>query len=87
MKRKLLLWQFSLLLPLLAGCQRSPDYSIFGSFFPVWIFCLALGILGAFLVRQIAAKKRFSDRLAPHIVVYPCLALLIACLLWLVFFS
>jgi hypothetical protein len=29
----------ALTLPVLSGCSHAPEYSIFGSFFPVWIFC------------------------------------------------
>jgi hypothetical protein len=29
----------------LVGCSHAPEYSIFGSFFPVWIFCSVGGLL------------------------------------------
>jgi hypothetical protein len=37
----------SLAVPLvLVGCSHAPEYSIFGSFFPVWIFCSVGHIVG-----------------------------------------
>ena len=51
-----LLAGLSLAAPLvLVGCSHAPEYSIFGSFFPVWIFCSAGGLV-------LATGARVPDR-------------------------
>ena len=37
----------------LSGCtaQGAPSYTLFGAYFPAWMFCAALGILAAILAR------------------------------------
>lgn len=70
-----------------AGCRRAPDYSILGSFFPVWLFCLALGILLAFLVHLLLVRLEWNEQLSPPLLVYPGLAVLFSLSIWLVFYS
>jgi hypothetical protein len=77
---------FMLLLPL-SGCNHAPSVSIVGSFFPVWILCIAAGIVIAVSVRALLLRTAFEKELKPAIVVYPCLAAACAFTLWLVFFS
>jgi hypothetical protein len=76
----------AVLLPLY-GCDRAPSVSIVGSFFPVWILCIAAGILLTVVVRALLLRTRLDQELKPAIVVYPCLAAACAFTLWLVFFS
>jgi hypothetical protein len=83
-----LIWFAELLaLPALAGCRRSPTFSILGSFFPSWLVCMFAGILLAAIANRILAHFHLDREIAWGIVVYPCLALFFACTLWLVFFS
>jgi hypothetical protein len=74
------------LLPL-SGCNHAPSVSIVGSFFPIWILCIAAGIVIAVSVRALLLRTAFEKELKPAIVVYPCLAAACAFTLWLVFFS
>jgi YtcA family len=71
----------------LSGCEHAPSVSIAGSFFPVWILCIAAGIIVAVSVRALLLRTAFEKELKPAIVVYPCLAAGCAFTLWLVFFS
>ncbi len=89
-KRAALLLSALLLLPaalLLTGCQRAPAYSLLGSFFPVWLFCAAAGILLAFLVHLLLLRLKLDEQIAPPLLVYPALATFFSLSLWLVFFS
>ena len=37
----------AILLPILVltGCQRAPAFNVLGSYFPAWLFCLAVGMI------------------------------------------
>src|SRR5277367_7001337 len=78
----------SLAAPLvLAGCSYAPEYSIFGSFFPVWIFCSAGGLLLATGARALVARTAIAEHLAAPVLLYLSTAIFLACMLWLLFYS
>lgn len=77
---------FLALLGLLGGCQRAPTVDILGSFFPIWIFCIAFGIIMAAIARAFFVRIHLDEDLGPGLLIYPCLAALFAFVLWLVFF-
>ena len=78
----------SLMAPLmLAGCSHAPEYSIFGSFFPVWIFCSAGGLLLAAGARVLIARSTIAEHLASPVLFYLGMATFLACMLWLLFYS
>ena len=72
---------------LLAGCDRSPTYSIFGSYFPAWLFCTFLGGVLAFAVYLILVRLELNQQLSPPILIYPALSATFSLSLWLLFFS
>ncbi|MGA7341469.1 MAG: YtcA family lipoprotein [Terracidiphilus sp.] len=79
---------FSLTVPLTTvGCSHAPEYSIFGSFFPVWIFCSAGGLLLAMGARAVIARTAIAEHLAAPVLLYLGMATFIACMLWLLFYS
>jgi hypothetical protein len=71
----------------LAGCDRAPTFNILGSFFPSWLICLFAGVVFAVVANRVFVRLALDKELLWPIVVYPCVALLLACALWLVFFS
>lgn len=77
------------ILPALAltGCKRAPTFNILGSFFPSWLICLFAGIVLAALANRILARFALDKELLWPVLVYPCLSILFACTLWLIFFS
>ena len=78
----------SLAVPLvLAGCSHAPEYSIFGSFFPVWIFCSASGLLLATGARALIAHTAIAGHLVAPVLLYLTMATFFACVLWLLFYS
>jgi hypothetical protein len=85
--QRLLILPLWLPLALLAGCRRSPTFNILGSFFPSWLVCLFAGILIAVVLNRVFARFALEKEILWPVVVYPCLAILFACLLWLIFFS
>ena len=72
---------------LLAGCSHAPEYSIFGSFFPVWIFCSVGGLLLATGARALIARSAIAEHLAAPVLFYLSMATFLACMLWLLFYS
>jgi YtcA family len=78
----------SLAVPLtLVGCSHAPEYSIFGSFFPVWIFCSAGGLVLATGARAVIARTAIAEHLAAPILFYLGMATFFSCVLWLLFYS
>ena len=78
----------SLAAPLvLVGCSHAPEYSIFGSFFPVWIFSAVAGLLLALGARVVIAHTAIAEHLAMPVLFYLGMATFFACVLWLLFYS
>jgi hypothetical protein len=74
------------ILPLaLAGCD--PVVNVAGANFPAWLFCAIVGILIAAVLRSVFAWTRLEPHLGPLTVIYPCLAVLLACTVYLAFFN
>jgi len=71
---------------LLEGCSRAPSIDILGSFFPVWMLCGLVGVTVAFCAHKLFVRLRLEAQVGPPALVYPSLALLFACLLWLIFY-
>jgi cytochrome c oxidase subunit IV len=85
--------QRSLILPVLSvaaqltGCRLAPTFNILGSFFPSWLICLFAGIIVAVIANRLFARFALDKEILLPVVVYPCIALLFACTIWLIFFS
>src|ERR1700683_4346870 len=78
----------SLTVPLtLVGCSHAPEYSIFGSVFPAWIFSAAGGLLLATGARALIARSAMAEHLAAPILFYLSMAIFLSCVLWLLFYS
>jgi hypothetical protein len=78
----------SLVAPLvLAGCSHAPEYSIFGSFFPAWIFCSVGGLVLMTGGRALVARSAIAEHLAAPLLLYLGMATFFACVLWLLFYS
>lgn len=69
------------------GCSHAPEYSIFGSFFPVWIFCSVGGLLLMAVVRVLIARTAVAEHLATPVLFYVSMATFFTCMLWVMFYS
>ncbi len=78
---------FSLAALVLVGCSHAPEYSIFGSFFPVWIFCSVGGLVLMTGARALVARSAIAEHLASPVLFYLSMATFFACMLWLLFYS
>jgi hypothetical protein len=72
---------------LLVGCSHAPEYSIFGSFFPVWIFCSLGGLLLMTGARALMVRTAIAEHLAAPVLFYISVAIFLSCMLWLLFYS
>jgi hypothetical protein len=70
----------------LAGCGHAPNVSIIGSYFPVWMVCLAAATVLAVGVSILLRRLRLESEVGPLALFYPCTVLLFSSLLWLIFF-
>ena len=84
-RRMLLIGGFVICL-LCLGCSRAPSVSIIGSFFPVWMICLAIGVVFAFIERWLLLRYALEDQVGLLWLFYPCSVTLIACIVWLLLF-
>jgi hypothetical protein len=69
-----------------SGCSRAPSVSIIGSFFPVWMICIAAGVVAAFCERVVLVRLGLEHHVGPLWLFYPSTVTLCACVLWEVFF-
>jgi len=69
------------------GCSHAPEYSIFGSFFPAWIFCAVGGLLLMAGARALITRIAITEHLAAPVLLYLSMAIFFTCMLWLLFYS
>jgi len=65
----------------LAGCN--PVISVAGATFPIWIFCLLVGVASALCLRPLFVAIGLDEWMAPRALVYSSLVLVVAFLCWL----
>jgi YtcA family len=56
------------------GCGVAPSVNILGSFFPAWLFCIAIGMVLTIVSLRVFVALEIAPHLGPTAVVYPCLA-------------
>ena len=71
--------------PLFSGCD--PVVDIAGGNFPAWLICVIGGGALAAVARALFAATRIEPHLGPLALVYPCLALLLSCVVWMIFIN
>ena len=70
---------------LLAGCD--PVVNIAGANFPSWLFCAICGAILTAVLRPLFLVTGIESYLWPLPVVYSSLAILMGCVVWLIFFN
>jgi uncharacterized membrane protein YeaQ/YmgE (transglycosylase-associated protein family) len=66
-----------------AADPAAPSLVVFGSYFPAWIVCAILGVVGAVVTRFILARLGIDEFLPLRLVVYLCLAIVVGLGVWL----
>jgi hypothetical protein len=70
-----------------AACNYAPTMDLFGSYFPAWMLCAALGIVAAVTIRQILAVAGINDYVVAPLLTYAALAVSATLLTWLLWFG
>jgi hypothetical protein len=70
----------------LAGCRGAPSINLVGSFFPAWMLCIGIGIIGVLLSRRVFVRTGIEPHLGALPVVYFSLWVLLTLGFWLFFF-
>jgi hypothetical protein len=80
------LWGVAIALPV-AACNYAPTMDLFGSYFPAWMLCAALGIVASVIIRQILAVTGINDYVVAPLLTYAGLAVSATLLAWLLWFG
>lgn len=64
------------------GAHGAPYFSVFGAFFPAWMFCALLGILAAISVRLVFVASGLASLLPFQLLVCSSLELCAALCIW-----
>ena len=76
-----------LAITLLTMSACDPVVNIAGANFPAWLLCAIVGAILAATFRPVFAATGIERYLGPLLLIYPCLALLLACAIYLIFFN
>jgi hypothetical protein len=83
---RLAFWRVAIALPV-AACSYAPTMDLFGSYFPAWMLCAAVGIVAAVIIRQILAVAGINDYVVAPLLTYAGLAVSATLLAWLLWFG
>ncbi|HEX7816674.1 YtcA family lipoprotein [Dyella sp.] len=67
----------------LCACSQSPSRNILGSYFPTWMLCALVGIVGTFVLRAVLVKADIDQDLPVPVLVYLSLWIAITLAVWL----
>jgi hypothetical protein len=70
-----------------ASHPRAPTLDLFGSYFPAWMVCAAVGIVAAVVVRQVLVIGGVAEYVVAPLLTYVGLALSATWLIWLLLFG
>jgi hypothetical protein len=70
-----------------AACNYAPTMDLFGSYFPAWMLCAALGIVATVIIRQILVLADISDYVVAPLLTYAGLAVSATLFAWLLWFG
>jgi hypothetical protein len=72
----------------LGGCSTgAPSFVLFGAFFPAWMLCGTLGIVGAGMARAAFVASGLSDALPYQLFVCSAVGVIVALFVWLIGFG
>ena len=73
---------------LLCGCTvaGAPSFELFGAFFPAWMLCGTVGIVGALVARAVVTLPRLAEVIPYRLSVCTASGVIVALCFWLVFF-
>jgi hypothetical protein len=72
---------------LVTACSQSPSRNILGSYFPTWMLCALLGIVGTVVIRMLLIKTGVDAELPVPVLVYLSLWTAVTLGIWLVWLA
>ena len=69
------------------AAAAAPSLVVFGAFFPAWILCALVGVVGAILVRAALVMLKLDELLPAKLVVYLAFAILIGIGVWRLWYA
>jgi hypothetical protein len=74
---------------LMSGCSAvgAPSFELFGAFFPAWLFCGVVGVVGAAAARVVFVATSLSDLIPYQLFVCTAIGVAAACLAWQLVFG
>ena len=77
------------LLPPLGGCTSgaAPSFVLFGAYFPGWMFCALVGILGALGARLVLLESGLAEELPFQLGICVSTGVILGIAVWLVWFG
>jgi len=70
------------------GCSAgAPSFDLFGAFFPAWLLCAVIGIVGAIAARAVFVSTGLSSLLPFQLFVCTATGVIVAILAWLLWFG
>ena len=72
----------------LAGCSLvgAPSFTLFGAFFPAWMLCGLVGIIGAAGARVVLTTPRLNEAIPLQLAVCTAVGVIVALLTWMLLF-
>lgn len=67
--------------------MHCPSLTIFGTFFPSWLFCAVVGVIAAVVAYVALSRTRLGGEIRPALLTYPSIALIVTFTLWLTFYG
>lgn len=69
----------------LQGCTRhgAPSYEIFGAYFPLWLLCAVIGLVGALIAHRIFVSTGWARVVPLQLLVCVAIGVTVAVLFWL----
>jgi YtcA family len=72
----------------LSGCSTAaPSFDLFGAFFPAWLLCAVIGIVGAIAARAAFVGTGLSSVVPLQLFVCTAIGVIVAVLTWLLWFG
>jgi hypothetical protein len=75
---------------MLTGCSSvgaAPSFELFGAFFPAWMLCGLIGIVGAAGTRVVLTTPTLSDVIPFQLAVCTAAGVIVGLLAWMVLFG
>ena len=73
---------------MLTGCSlaAAPSFELFGAYFPAWMLCALIGIVGAASTRVVFTTPAFNGMVPFQFAVCTAVGVIVALLSWIVLF-